>query len=101
MGGNKTYRINSVALKLGVTPATLRFWEKAFGIKVKRDKRGRLYTEDDIARFAEIKHLLYNEKYTIEGAKKLLRGHQKLVLSRYWLRGVIRELKEIKRLLSE
>ncbi|MGI6685017.1 MAG: MerR family transcriptional regulator [Bacillota bacterium] len=60
---------------LQVEVSTLRYWEKEFNdflnIKCPKGQRAR-YTEESIEIFAQIKELLYNEQYTIKGAKRRL-----------------------------
>lgn len=66
-------RIGELAQELGVEKFVIRFWEKEFGIKSPRtDGQQRLYSEQDVAFFKEIKSLLYNQGFTISGAKKQL-----------------------------
>ena len=54
----------------------LRFWEKEFPMLKPRKNRGgnRMYQKQDIEMVNQIKHLLYKENYTIEGARNRLRG---------------------------
>jgi len=60
---------------LQVEVSTLRYWEKEFSdflnIKCPKGQRAR-YTEENLEVFAQIKELLYNEQYTIKGAKRRL-----------------------------
>ena len=66
-------RIGELAQELGVEKFVIRFWEKEFGIKAPRTEgQQRLYPEKDIAAFQEIKSLLYQQGFTIAGAKKQL-----------------------------
>lgn len=66
-------RIGELAHELGVAKFVIRFWEKEFGIKGPRTEgQQRLYTEKDTAFFKEIKSLLYEQGFTISGAKKQL-----------------------------
>ena len=66
-------RIGSLAKDLGVEQFVIRFWEKEFGICAKRTKGGqRFYHKQDIEKFKQIKKLLYEEGFTIAGAKKCL-----------------------------
>jgi len=68
-------RIGDLADQLGVERFVIRFWEKEFGIRARRSSGGqRFYTQKDAHRFAQIKELLYNKKFTIAGAKKFLNG---------------------------
>jgi DNA-binding transcriptional MerR regulator len=69
------YSISEVAEITGIKPYVLRFWEKEFGqLKPKKNRAGnRSYQQKDIDLISQIKHLLYEEGYTIEGAKSKLR----------------------------
>ena len=72
---NKRYfRIGEVSRIIGVEPYVLRYWESEFAqIKPSRaDSRQRTYQKKDLETIIEIKRLLYDEKMTIEGAKKRL-----------------------------
>ncbi len=69
----RQFRIGQLAKQLGVERFVVRFWEKEFGIKTTRSEGGqRFYSEDDLNTFTEIKKLLYQEGFTIAGAKKQL-----------------------------
>ncbi len=70
---NKVYfKIGETADILGVEPYVLRYWESEFPqIKpVRAASRQRLYRRQDLETFMEIKRLLYEDKFTIAGAKK-------------------------------
>lgn len=72
---NKLYfRIGEVSRLLGVEPHVLRYWESEFAAF--RPKKGgtgqRLYRRKDVEIALEIKRLLYERRYTIEGARKHL-----------------------------
>jgi DNA-binding transcriptional MerR regulator len=68
------YRIGDVAGMVGVETCVLRYWESEFELlNPRRAKSGqRIYTTEDIAILLHIKRLLYEERYTIDGAKKKL-----------------------------
>lgn len=67
-------RIGQLAKDVGVERFVIRFWEKEFGIESIRSSGGqRFYSHKDIDFFKKIKHLLYDQKYTIEGAKHALK----------------------------
>jgi DNA-binding transcriptional MerR regulator len=70
------YSISEVAEMTGIKPYVLRFWEKEFALlRPKKNKAGnRSYQKKDIDLINQIKHLLYEEGYTIEGAKFRLRS---------------------------
>jgi DNA-binding transcriptional MerR regulator len=69
------YSIGEVAAIFEVNTSLLRFWEKEFGISnLKKNKKGeRLFTVKDIEYFNKIYHLVKNEGYTLDGAKKALK----------------------------
>jgi DNA-binding transcriptional MerR regulator len=68
------YRIGDVAGILGVETCVLRYWESEFDLLSPRRARSgqRIYTAEDICILLQIKKLLYEERYTIDGAKKKL-----------------------------
>ncbi len=68
------YKIGEVAEITTLEPYVLRYWETEFNIKLTKTKNSqRLYQKKDVMKILEIKKLLYNEKFTIAGAKKKLR----------------------------
>src|SRR5215471_17364213 len=73
------FKIGEVAKIVGVKPYVLRYWETEFpAIRPgKTRSRHRLYRRRDVEALLEIKRLLHNERYTIEGAKRRLRGPAK------------------------
>lgn len=72
----KKIRIGELSESLGVEKFVIRFWEKEFNFKGKRSDGGqRYYTEKDLERFHLIKDLLYNQGFTIAGAKKHLKSN--------------------------
>ena len=79
MGPNKSskiyYSISEVSDLTGIKPYVLRFWEKEFPIlKPKKNRAGnRSYQLKDIDTINQIKHLLYDDGYTIEGARTRLK----------------------------
>ena len=68
------FRISEVGKLTALEPYVLRYWESEFKlIKPLRTKsRHRLYRRKDLEILFEIKKLLYEEQYTIAGAKKRL-----------------------------
>jgi len=70
------YTIGEVAAKFGVSNSLLRYWESEFeSIKPSKNKRGdRRYAEKDIEAVSEVFNLLKGKGYTIEGARKELKG---------------------------
>ena len=61
------FKIGEVAKIVGVKPYVLRYWETEFSVVKpgKTPSRHRLYRRRDVEMLLEIKHLLYNEGYTI------------------------------------
>lgn len=68
------FKIGEVSKISGLPSHVLRFWESEFKkIKPRRTAAGqRSYTQKDVAMILEIKHLLHEKKFTIEGARKYL-----------------------------
>jgi len=69
------FKIGEVAKIVGVKPYVLRYWETEFSIirPGKTRSQHRLYRRRDVEALLEIKRLLHNERYTIEGAKRRLK----------------------------
>src|ERR1700757_5232978 len=68
------FRIGDVARLANIKPYVLRFWETEFpGLGPKKSGTGhRLYRRKDVEMVLEIKRLLYEKRFTIEGARKFL-----------------------------
>jgi len=75
------YSISEVSEITGVKPHILRFWEKDFSMLRPKKNRAnnRVYRERDIRVVLAIKRLLYEEKYTIKGARDQLRRDRSLI----------------------
>src|SRR5580658_10432552 len=73
------FRIGDVARLAGIKPYVLRFWETEFpGLGPKKSGTGhRLYRRKDVEMVLEIKRLLYEQRFTIEGARKFLDSRPK------------------------
>ena len=73
--GKIYYRIGEVSRITGVKPYVLRYWESEFRwmAPAKSRSKQRLYRKRDIEVIQLIKRLLYDERYTIAGARKKLR----------------------------
>src|SRR5260370_27096033 len=73
------FRIGDVARLANIKPYVLRFWETEFaGLGPKKSGTGhRLYRRKDVELVLEIKRLLYDQRFTIEGARKLLENRPK------------------------
>jgi len=99
---NKRYfRIGEVSRIIGVEPYVLRYWESEFSqIRPSRaDSKQRTYQRKDLEIILEIKRLLYEEKMTIEGARKRLasmrRSGDRPDDPRDFIRSIKRELQAI------
>ena len=69
------YSIGELGTLLDLESHVLRYWETEFErLNPRRNRAGRrVYTAEDIAVVERILHLLRVEKYTIEGAKQVMR----------------------------
>jgi DNA-binding transcriptional MerR regulator len=68
------FKIGEVSELLGVEPYVLRYWESEFPVlSPKKSGTGhRLYRRKDVELLLRIKHLLYEKRFTIEGARQSL-----------------------------
>lgn len=74
------YRIGEVSRITGLKPHVLRYWESEFKV-IKPHKGGslqRLYRRKDLDLILKIKKLLYQDGFTIAGAKKKIRDLEKV-----------------------
>src|SRR6266436_2923005 len=73
------FRIGEVARLAGIKPYVLRFWETEFpSLGPRKSGTGhRLYRRKEVELVLEIKRLLYEKRFTIEGARKFLETRRK------------------------
>lgn len=73
------FKIGEACKKLDIQPYVLRYWETEFpALSPDKSKSGqRVYTTKDLQVIGRIKELLYEEGFTIAGAKKRLEGELK------------------------
>lgn len=73
------FKIGEVSELLGVEPYVLRYWETEFSVlSPKKSGTGhRLYRRKDVELLLRIKHLLYEKRFTIEGARQSLQAEAK------------------------
>jgi len=78
------FKIREVSDLLGVEPYVLRFWETEFPVlQPKKSGTGhRLYRRKDVELLLRIKSLLYEKRYTIEGARQSLESEGRRVKAR-------------------
>jgi DNA-binding transcriptional MerR regulator len=73
------FKIGEVARLCAVKPYVLRYWETEFrSLRLQKTRSlQRLYRRKDVELLLKIRHLLYEERFTIEGARARLRelGH--------------------------
>jgi len=80
------HSIGEVSEMTGLKQYVLRYWESEFPTLAPPKNRAgnRVYREKDIVLIKYIKHLLYDKKFTIEGAKQKLKSVKPEDLQR-WL----------------
>jgi len=73
------YSIGDVCDLTGLKPHVLRYWETQFDVlnPTKNRAGNRVFRPKEIELIMLVKHLLYEEKYTIEGARKRLQELRK------------------------
>ena len=72
------FKIGEVSSLLGVKPYVVRFWESEFSLTpAKNRSKHRVYKRHEVETLLEIKRLLYDERFTIEGAQKKLKERLK------------------------
>src|SRR6202049_4728689 len=71
----RLYRIGEVSRRTEMKPFVLRYWETEFPMlePVKTPNGHRMYRQDDVDMVFKIKRLLYDEGFTIAGARRHLR----------------------------
>jgi DNA-binding transcriptional MerR regulator len=107
------FRIGEVANLLSVEPYVLRYWETEFPtLSPKKSGSGhRLYRRKDVELLLRIKYLLYEKRFTIDGARQFLQAeahsaHQKDIKQEQRelfadpLPGIRRELADILKMLK-
>lgn len=108
------FKIGEVAEITGVKPYVLRYWESEFKMvnPSKSRSRQRLYRKSDVELIFKIKELLYEDRYTINGARKKLKdmGYGKVSQpelqfekpeSKNAIDEIIQELKDLQKLLGK
>ena len=72
--GKRYFTIGEVSELCAVKPHVLRYWEQEFPqlSPVKRRGNRRYYQREDVVLIRQIRHLLYEDGYTIGGARQKL-----------------------------
>ena len=100
------YSIGEVCELTDLKPHVLRYWESQFKFlsPAKNRSANRVYQRREVELIQLVKHLLYTEKYTIEGARQKvdehrrkgeIRGVARAALELQTIAAVERELREI------
>ena len=73
------FSIGEVCELTGLKPHVLRYWESQFRFlnPAKNRSGNRVYQRREVELILLVKHLLYTEKYTIEGARQKVDEHRK------------------------
>jgi DNA-binding transcriptional MerR regulator len=73
------FSIGEVCELTGLKPHVLRYWESQFRFlnPAKNRSGNRVYQRKEIELILLVKHLLYTEKYTIDGARQKIDEHRK------------------------
>lgn len=98
------FRIGEASRIIGVEPYVLRYWESEFPqVRPERaDSNQRTYQRQDLENLLTVKKLLYEEKMTIEGAKRRLRQEKgdKISVDSAFLDDLKTELSKILKMLT-
>jgi DNA-binding transcriptional MerR regulator len=98
------FRIGEASRIIGVEPYVLRYWESEFPqVRPERaDSNQRTYQREDLENLLTVKKLLYEEKMTIEGAKRRLRQEKgdKISVDSAFLDNIKIELSKILKMLT-
>jgi DNA-binding transcriptional MerR regulator len=105
------FSIGEVCELTDLKPHVLRYWESQFRFlnPAKNRSGNRVYQRKEIELIQLVKHLLYHEKYTIEGARQkidehrrsgVVKGHARQALAVETLADVERRLEETLRVLD-
>ena len=95
------YSIGEVSKIVKLKSYVLRYWETEFKkLSPPKNRAGnRTYRQKDIDIILEIKDLLYNKKFTIEGARTLM-GSDDNSYEKKYLKKIKLELQKIKRIIN-
>lgn len=68
------FKLSEVAILLNVKPHEIHYWEAEFPqVRSQKSPSGqRIYRKEDVVLFSAIKHLLYDRKFTVAGARRVL-----------------------------
>ena len=103
--GKRYFTIGEVSDLCAVKPHVLRYWEQEFPQLKPLKRRGnrRYYQRQDVILVREIRALLYQDGYTIGGARQKLEDNgesQAVAMDKALIKNMIRELKELEDMLN-
>ncbi len=94
------FKIGEVARLASLRPSILRYWETEFSeLQPQKSRSGqRLYSRKELEVVLDIKRLLYSEKLTIEGARRVLakRGKRQEQQEDHRKADILRMISEVK-----
>lgn len=99
--GKRYFTIGEVSELCAVKPHVLRYWEQEFPqLKpVKRRGNRRYYQRQDVLTIRQIRSLLYDQGFTIGGARQQMNGDtpktEADVDQKEWIRKMIADLEEV------
>ena len=103
--GKRYFRIGEVSQLCDVKPHVLRYWEQEFPQinPVRRTGNRRYYQHQDVIVVRQIRSLLYDHGFTINGARQRLAGDaavQDQTQSKLLVKQMVVELESLQRLLK-
>lgn len=103
--GKRYFTIGEVSELCLVKPHVLRYWEQEFPqlAPVKRRGNRRYYQHQDVLMIRQIRSLLYEEGYTIGGARQRLSGEgakDDAMQSKQLIKQMLSELEELAKVLK-
>ncbi len=103
--GKRYFTIGEVSELCGVKPHVLRYWEQEFDQlnPVKRRGNRRYYQRHDVLMIRQIRSLLYEQGYTIGGARQQLKGekiNEDAAHSKQLSHDVVTELEDLLKILQ-
>ncbi|MBI5657906.1 MAG: MerR family transcriptional regulator [Geobacter sp.] len=91
------YKIGEVSRLLGLKPSVLRFWEQEFPqLKPRKSSTGqRLYAKRELDLLQQLKGLVYGDKLTLEGARKVIAQPQQKTVAEDTQQVHIQDIKKL------
>ena len=104
--GKRYFTIGEVSLLCAVKPHVLRYWEQEFPqlSPVKRRGNRRYYQRQDVLMIRQIRALLYDQGFTITGARQRLSGEEQKedkTQSKQLVKQMIAELEDLLKVIKQ